>query len=139
MGVHATTEPYYVVSTLGLQGFGNSHVSYRQPFWEARRTWILHQGSSSDHLHIGGSQNYGPLLGAPNTRCHTLIRTQKGTIILTTTHIMNLYLYLHLYLYPLLDSNRKNVHPQKKALLSMLPKSSSRSGTGIKDLESQAA
>ena len=27
--------------------------------------------------------------------------TLKGTILLTTSHIMNLYLHLHLYLYPL--------------------------------------
>ena len=36
---------------------------------------------------MGGYQNYGPLLGPPNTRCGIILRTQKGTIILTTTHI----------------------------------------------------
>ena len=33
------------------------------------------------------TQNYGPLLGPLNTRCRIILRTQKGTIILTTTHI----------------------------------------------------
>ena len=35
---------------------------------------------------MGGCQNNGPLLGSLNTRCRTILRTQKGTIILTTTH-----------------------------------------------------
>ena len=36
---------------------------------------------------MGGCQNYGPFLGTLNIRCHTILGTQKGTIILTTTHI----------------------------------------------------
>ena len=36
---------------------------------------------------MGGCQNYGPLLGTLNIRCRIIIRTQKGTIILTITHI----------------------------------------------------
>ena len=32
-------------------------------------------------------QNYGPFWGTPNTRCRIIVRTQKGTRILTTTHI----------------------------------------------------
>ena len=36
---------------------------------------------------MGGCQNHGPLLGPLNTRCRNIIRTQKGTIILTTTHV----------------------------------------------------
>ena len=39
------------------------------------------------HTHMGGCQNDGPLLGPLNTRCHTILRTHKGTRILTTTHI----------------------------------------------------
>ena len=35
---------------------------------------------------MGGCQNYGPFLGTLNIRCRTIIGTQKGTIILTTTH-----------------------------------------------------
>ena len=36
---------------------------------------------------VGGCQNYGPFLGTLNNRCRTILRTQKGTIILTTTHV----------------------------------------------------
>ena len=36
---------------------------------------------------MGGCQNYGPILSPLNTRCRIILRTQKGTIILTTTHI----------------------------------------------------
>ena len=35
--------------------------------------------------HMGGCQNEGPFL---NHRCRIIIGTQKGTIILTTTHIL---------------------------------------------------
>ena len=37
--------------------------------------------------HLGSCQNYGPFLGTLNIRCRTIIRTQKGTIILRTTHL----------------------------------------------------
>ena len=36
---------------------------------------------------MGGCQNCGPLLGPLNIKCRIIIGTQKGTIILTTTHI----------------------------------------------------
>ena len=37
---------------------------------------------------MGGCQNYGPFLGTLNNRSRILILgTQKGTIILTTTHM----------------------------------------------------
>ena len=36
---------------------------------------------------MGSCQNYGPFLGTLNKRCRIIIGTQKGTIILTTTHI----------------------------------------------------
>ena len=36
---------------------------------------------------MGGCQNYGPFLGTRNIRCLIIIRTQKGTLILTTTHV----------------------------------------------------
>ena len=38
-------------------------------------------------IHMGGCQNYGPSLGTLNIRCRAIIGTQKGTIILTTTHM----------------------------------------------------
>ena len=37
--------------------------------------------------YVGSCQNYGPLLGTVNSRCRIISGTQKGTIILTTTHI----------------------------------------------------
>ena len=37
--------------------------------------------------HMGGCQHCGPFLGTLNIRCRIRIGTQKGTIILTTTHI----------------------------------------------------
>ena len=37
--------------------------------------------------YMGGCQNSGPFLGTLNIRCRTMIGTQKGAIILTTTHI----------------------------------------------------
>ena len=36
---------------------------------------------------MGGCRNYGPFLGTLNIRCRIIIGIQKGTIILTTTHI----------------------------------------------------
>ena len=38
-------------------------------------------------LYMGGCQNCGPFLGTLNIRCRIIIGAQKGTIILTTTHI----------------------------------------------------
>ena len=38
-------------------------------------------------FYMGGCQNCGSLLGPLNTRCHIILRTQKGTIISTTTHM----------------------------------------------------
>ena len=46
---------------------------------------------------MGGCQNYGPFLGTLNIRGR-IIGTQKGTIILTTTHI-DIYTYLRIYKY----------------------------------------
>ena len=37
---------------------------------------------------MGGYQNYGPLLGPLTARCRTIPRTQQGTLILTTTHMV---------------------------------------------------
>ena len=39
---------------------------------------------------MGDCRNYGPFLGTLNTRCRIIIGIQKGTIILTTTHIFGL-------------------------------------------------
>ena len=39
---------------------------------------------------MGGCQNRGPCLGTLNIRCRSIIGTQKGTIILTTTQILRM-------------------------------------------------
>ena len=39
------------------------------------------------NFYMGECQNYGPLWGALHIRCRIIIGTQKGTIILTTTHM----------------------------------------------------
>ena len=36
---------------------------------------------------MGSCQNRGPFLGTLNNRCRIILGTQKGTIILTTTHM----------------------------------------------------
>ena len=36
---------------------------------------------------MGSCQNYGPFLGTLNSRCRIIVGTQKGTILLTTTHV----------------------------------------------------
>ena len=38
---------------------------------------------------MGGCENYGPFWGTLNTRCRILIGIQKGTIILTATHVVS--------------------------------------------------
>ena len=40
---------------------------------------------------MGGCQNYGPFLGTLNIRCRNILGTQKGTIVLTTAHIRNVF------------------------------------------------
>ena len=35
-----------------------------------------------------GCEHDSPLLGPLNTRCSIILRTQKGTIILTTVHVV---------------------------------------------------
>ena len=37
--------------------------------------------------YMGGCQNHGPFWGTLNIRCRIIIGIQKGTIILTITHI----------------------------------------------------
>ena len=45
-------------------------------------------------IYMGGCQNDGPFLGTLNIRGRIVIGIQKGTTILTTTHI---YSYLSIY------------------------------------------
>ena len=45
--------------------------------------------SDTWRINMGSCQNYCPYLGILNIRCRIIVRTQKGTLILTTTHITN--------------------------------------------------
>ena len=47
----------------------------------------LYTEETETDAHVGGCQKYGPLLGPRNTRCRLILRTQKGTIILTATPV----------------------------------------------------
>ena len=49
------------------------------------QTKVKHTPTHYSACHKGGCQNYGPFWGTLNTRCRTILGTQKGTIILTTT------------------------------------------------------
>ena len=40
-------------------------------------------------LHLGGCQNYGPFLGPYYNMALIIYGTQKGTLILTTTHVLS--------------------------------------------------
>ena len=48
------------------------------------RHWELAWGLG---VYLGGCQNYGSFLGTLNIRCHIIIGTERGTLILTTTHL----------------------------------------------------
>ena len=48
---------------------------------------FLYHARGTVHCYMGGCQYYGPFLGTLNIRGRTIMGTQKGTIILTTTHI----------------------------------------------------
>ena len=39
---------------------------------------------------MGGCENHGPFLGTLKNKCRIIVGTQKGTIILTTTHMQSL-------------------------------------------------
>ena len=51
----------------------------------------VHRGSrpvtEAPVFQVGSCQNYGPFLGTLNNRCRIILGAQKGTIILTTTHM----------------------------------------------------
>ena len=54
---------------------------------DVRRLLTLGPQSTGMYMHMAGCQNYGPFLGTLNIRGRIIIGIQKGTIILTTTHI----------------------------------------------------
>ena len=41
--------------------------------------------------YMGSCQNYGPFWGTLNNRCRIIIGAPKGTIILTTTHMLEAF------------------------------------------------
>ena len=55
-------------------------------------------------MDLDGYQNYGPLLDPLNNRCRIILRTQKGTIVLTTIHFIGFQIAIvpvfHADLYP---------------------------------------
>ena len=57
--------------------------------WASQLLWCSQicraEGLIGNHMSV--CQNYGPFLGTLNFRCHIIIGTRKGTIILTTTHM----------------------------------------------------
>ena len=59
-----------------VEGLGFKNQGFGRPKLDSR-----------DAMNMGSCQNYGPFLGTLNIRCRIIIRTQKGTIILTTTHM----------------------------------------------------
>ena len=61
-------------------------VSVKYPL--AHSIQHMHVCTVHTHAHMGGCQNYDPFWGTINIRCRIIIGTQKGTIILTTTHIL---------------------------------------------------
>ena len=48
---------------------------------------------ASASYYLGGCQNYGPFLGTLNIRCRIILGIPKGTIILTTTHLVLFWAY----------------------------------------------
>ena len=63
----------------GIQGYGVECRIFR--------ACISPRTSGALVYFMGGCQNCGPFLGTLNIRCRIIIGTQKGTIILTTTHM----------------------------------------------------
>ena len=79
-----------VWSRFRVQDFGFQEI---QGSWFLTLTLAQVQAKSEDkgkeakQKHVGGCQNYGPFLGTLNNRCRIIIGAQKGTLILTTTHV----------------------------------------------------
>ena len=65
--------------------FGFLRVTVACLFSKHTKAWY-HALWEGGRAHMGSCQNYGPFLGTLN-RCRIIIEIQKGTIILTTTHI----------------------------------------------------
>ena len=66
-----------------METIGRVPVRIREEFYKGPNPRDL-------RTHMDGCQNYGPFLGTLNNRCRIILGTQKGTIMLTTTHILRL-------------------------------------------------
>ena len=80
---------------------GFTRVHYKS--WGHGKRMELHVGAKHGHskdskglqrpttefarTHMGGCQNYDPFWGTLNIRCRIIIWIQKGTLILTATHM----------------------------------------------------
>ena len=62
-----------------------------QPGFEFNFLGIAHTQQQLHNSYKGGCQNDGPFLGTLNIRSRIILGTQKGTIILITTHNLVLY------------------------------------------------
>ena len=61
------------------------YIVYYNMLWHSITYYSKLQNTRHD---MGGGQNYGPILGPLNTRCRIILRNPKGTIVLTTIHIL---------------------------------------------------
>ena len=90
------TVPWLKASTLDIGMASRRKRSVSSKTDSCIRTQILKpQGqrlgdqSTWQSVQMGGCQNDGPLLGPFNTRCGIIPRTQKGTIIVTTSYMIS--------------------------------------------------
>ena len=60
---------------------GSDKVAVPYEAWGSEAMWVV-------------VENYDPFLGTLYVRCRIITRIQKGTIILTTTHITPVYILL---------------------------------------------
>ena len=71
-----------------LQFSCNTHTCFVMVGTRSPLASLKDEGSRWSFLiNLDGCQNYDPFLGTLNIRCRIIIGIQKGTIIVTTTHI----------------------------------------------------
>ena len=86
------TSAFHAPKKRKKEGNSNQLLSMLQFFCQCNSTTV--QGKTCGkclaapfRYHMGGCQNYGPFLDTLHIRCRIITGTQKGTIVLTTTHI----------------------------------------------------
>ena len=65
-----------------------SEAFFRQTAARLRGHDSLKLSRRGSRFYVGSCQNYGPFLDTLDIRCRIIIGTQKGTLILTTTHVV---------------------------------------------------